>query len=132
MSKRSDYRFVIPRRTLQSVISGNPPGRQLCRGISGSFGLENAELRAFIAGAGFLVAYNASFFRDVLYRCCKAAGIAPPVQEFRCALQLARARWNLASGGLRAVCDCLGISLDHHHALSDAEACAKIAVRALA
>lgn len=98
---------------------------------SPAFGAIWLELQAFIAVAEFLVAHNAGFDREVLYRCCQAAGVEPPAQEFQCTLQLARTRWNLASGGLSAVCDYLGISLDHHHALSDAEACARIAIKAL-
>ena len=98
---------------------------------SPAFGAIWPELRAFIAGAGFLVAYNASSYRDVLCRCSQAAGVASPVQEFRCTLQLVRARWNLHSASLAAVCRHLRIPQDHHHALSDAEACARIAVKAV-
>ena len=96
---------------------------------SPTFGGIWPELREFIEGADFLVAHNASFDKGVLHRCCEAARVEPPGQEFRCTMQLARARWDLRSAGLAAVCEHLAIPLDHHQALSDAEACARIAVR---
>ena len=89
------------------------------------------ELRDFIDGADFLVAHNASFDSGVLRACCEAAGVAPPMQDFRCTVRLARARWNLPSARLPIVCRHLGIPLNHHDALSDANACAKIAIEAL-
>jgi len=41
------------------------------------------------------------------------------------------AKWRLPSARLPAVCAHLGIPLDHHNAISDAEACARIAIAAL-
>ena len=98
---------------------------------SPTFGTLWPELRDLLEAADFLVAHNASFDRKVLYACCRAAGIKPPRHEFRCTVQMARARWNLSSASLPVVCKYLRIPLDHHNALSDAEACAKIAIRAL-
>ena len=98
---------------------------------SPTFGQMWPELRDFIDEADFLVAHNASFDRGVLHACCEAAEIAPPRHEFRCTVQIARAKWNLPSAKLPTVCEHLRIPLDHHDALSDAEACAKIAIRAL-
>lgn len=83
-----------------------------------------------LEGADFLVAHNASFDRKVLLACCKLYGIKPPTQSFICTVQLARKTWNLFPTKLNNVCDFLGIELDHHQALSDAEACAKIAIAA--
>lgn len=88
-------------------------------------------LKAFIDRADFLAAHNAPFDRGVLYGCCEAADIQPPDREFVCTVQLARATWKLPSARLPVVCKHLGIPLDHHNALSDAEACAKIAIKAL-
>ena len=98
---------------------------------SPSFGEVWPDLRDFIDKAEFLVAHNAPFDKGVLHSCCEAAKITPPGHEFRCTLQMARAKWNLQSGALSFVCDHLRIPLNHHNALSDAEACAKIAVKAL-
>ena len=89
------------------------------------------ELQEFIDGAEFLVAHNAPFDKSVLYTCCEAAQITPPTHEFQCTMQMARSMWNLSSAGLASVCKHLGIPLNHHHAMSDAEACAKIAIETL-
>ena len=89
------------------------------------------SLRDFIDKADFLVAHNAPFDRGVLHRCCEGAKITPPRHEFLCTVQMARAKWNLPSAKLPIVCKYLRIPLDHHNALSDAEACAKIAIKAL-
>ncbi len=98
---------------------------------SPAFGDMWPDLRAFMEDAGFLVAHNAGFDRSVLEACCAAADVAPPEQAFRCTVQMARAAWNLSSASLPSVCRHLGIPLDHHDALSDAEACARIAIEAL-
>ena len=89
------------------------------------------DLRKLIKRADFLVAHNAPFDKGVLHACCDAAGIARPKREFRCTVQMARAKWSLPSAKLPAVCEHLRIPLVHHNALSDAEACAKIAIKAL-
>lgn len=90
------------------------------------------DLCDLISRANFLVAHNAPFDQQVLYACCDAAKIARPRREFRCTMKMSRAKWkNLPSASLPVVCDHLRIPLDHHNALSDAEACAKIAIKAL-
>jgi DNA polymerase-3 subunit epsilon len=82
------------------------------------------------ADVDFLAAHNASFDRSVLHRCCAAAGLEPPEIPFRCTVQLARRTWNIKPTKLNNVCDHLGITLKHHHAASDAEACALIVIAA--
>ena len=89
------------------------------------------ELHEFIDEAEFLVAHNAPFDKSVLHACCEAARIRPPTHEFRCTMQMARAKWNLPSVKLPSVCRHIGIQLHHHDALSDAEACAQIAMETL-
>jgi DNA polymerase-3 subunit epsilon len=81
-------------------------------------------------GLDFLAAHNASFDRSVLHRCCAAAGLDPPRIPFRCTVQLARQTWNIYPTKLNHVCDHLGITLKHHQAASDAEACALIVMAA--
>lgn len=83
-----------------------------------------------LVGADFLVAHNASFDRGVLNACCEAHQITPPNQPFVCTVKLARKTWQLFPTKLNNVCEFLDIELDHHHALSDAEACARIAIAA--
>jgi DNA polymerase III subunit epsilon len=88
------------------------------------------SLTPILAGVDFLAAHNASFDRSVLQKCCETAGINPPRTPFRCTVQLARQTWNIYPTKLNNVCDHLGITLKHHHAASDAEACALIAIAA--
>lgn len=83
-----------------------------------------------LRGAAFLAAHNAPFDRSVLYACCQANGIAQPSPAFLCTVKLARDRWNIRPTRLPNVCEYLGIPLDHHNALSDAEACARIVISA--
>ena len=45
-------------------------------------------------------------------------------------MQIARRTWKLPRNRLPDVCAHLGIALNHHEALSDAEACARIAIAA--
>ncbi|MDE0062964.1 MAG: 3'-5' exonuclease [Gammaproteobacteria bacterium] len=97
---------------------------------SPTFGEVWPEMRDIIGESEFLVAHNASFDKSVLRACCQADQIEPPEQEIRCTMQMARAKWDLPSAKLAIVCEHLRIPLNHHNALSDAEACAKIAIEA--
>jgi DNA polymerase-3 subunit epsilon len=89
-------------------------------------------LSAMLDGAEFLAAHNASFDRRVLETCCAASGLSAPRQRFRCTLQLARRMWGLNPAKLSDVCAYLGLPLVHHDPASDAEACARIVIAALA
>jgi len=88
------------------------------------------SLTPILEGADFLAAHNAAFDRSVLQKCCAAAGFEPPRLPFRCTVQLARQTWKIYPTKLNNVCDHLGITLKHHHAASDAEACALIVIEA--
>lgn len=88
------------------------------------------EISEMIEGVQFLAAHNARFDEGVLSACCRTAGIVPPRQPFVCTVKLARRTWGMYPTNLPAVCRRLGISLDHHQALSDAEACARIVIAA--
>jgi DNA polymerase-3 subunit epsilon len=88
------------------------------------------SLTPMLAGVDFLAAHNASFDRSVLHRCCETAGLIPPALPFECTVRLARQTWSLYPTKLDNVCDHLGITLSHHHAASDAEACALIVIAA--
>lgn len=83
-------------------------------------------LAPMFEGAHFVAAHNAPFDRAVLEACCRAAGLLPPALPYLCTMRLARSVWNLRPTRLPDVCNHLGVSLTHHHALSDAEACAQI------
>ncbi len=84
------------------------------------------DMAAFMQGAAFLVAHNASFDRRVLHACCKAAGLEAPRLPFCCTLLGSRRHLPLASRKLNDVCEYFGIPLEHHHAGSDALAAAHI------
>ena len=127
-----DYRLIRPPR---------PDFNPFCVRVHGltwedvreepAFGDVWPELELYFRMADFLVAHNASFDKSVLYACCRESGWTAPEQPFLCTVQLSRKTWTLASNKLPSVCEHLGISLQHHHAASDAEACARIAVAGL-
>jgi DNA polymerase-3 subunit epsilon len=81
-------------------------------------------------GAEHIVAHNARFDRNVLQACCLVAGLPMPAQPFLCTVQMARKMWNVRPTKLNNVCHFLAIALNHHHAGSDAGACAEIAIAA--
>ena len=87
------------------------------------------ELAAFLEGAEWFVAHNASFDRRVLIGCCRAVGITEPRLPFYCTLKGSRPCPPLSSHRLSSVCAHFQIPLQHHHAGSDAEACAEIYLR---
>lgn len=90
------------------------------------------QIEPILQDVDFIAAHNASFDQGVLYACCDAHGINRPHYPFICTVQLARKTWKLYPTKLPNVCDYLGIDLDHHQALSDAEACARIVIAAQA
>ncbi len=88
------------------------------------------RLKEELAGVQFLAAHNADFDRNVLSACCQAAEVGPPSLPFLCTVHLARRIWSVYPTKLPNVCQYLGIDLNHHEALSDAEACARIVLAA--
>ncbi len=95
-----------------------------------TFGELWTDIHLLLADAEFVAAHNASFDRGVLYACCDAHGISRPSHPFVCTVQLARSTWRIHPTKLPNVCEHLGIELNHHQALSDAEACAQIVIAA--
>jgi DNA polymerase-3 subunit epsilon len=87
-------------------------------------------LGSFLEGAQFIAAHNAPFDKGVLHACCEHYGIAAPALAFRCTVQIARRAWNIYPTKLPDVCCYFGIDLNHHEALSDAVACARIVLAA--
>lgn len=84
------------------------------------------EVAPAFDGVERIVAHNAAFDRAVLEACCQRAGLPAPSAPWECTVELARRVWRLPSAKLPVVSAHLGVALDHHHALSDAEACARI------
>lgn len=87
-------------------------------------------LRSLLEGIEFLAAHNAGFDRNVLQACCDDAGIAPPDLPWVCTVRQARRTLGIRPAKLDHVASVMGIPLDHHDALSDAEACARIVLAA--
>jgi DNA polymerase III subunit epsilon len=85
---------------------------------------------ALICDVDFIAAHNARFDQRVMYACCDRYRLPRPRHSFLCTVQLARKVWNVFPTKLPNVCEFLNISLEHHHALSDAEACAGIVIAA--
>ena len=78
----------------------------------------------------FIAAHFASFDRGVLTACCEAAGFTPPTLPYECTVKIARQTWGIFPTKLPDVCRHLTIPLQHHSALSDATACARIVIEA--
>ena len=93
-----------------------------------------SELSEFI-GTLPLVAHNKSFDERCIRATCRTYQIDFPENGFYCTLNKARReipRQLCTSYSLPNVCDFLGIPFsNHHNALADAEACAKIAISLL-
>ncbi len=88
------------------------------------------QLHEQLEGVDFIAAHNASFDRRVLLACCQIADVTLPPWVFHCTVKVARQAWSIYPTKLPNVCSALNIPLDHHNALSDAEACAKIVIAA--
>ncbi len=88
-------------------------------------------IKKYFRGVGFIAAHNDSFDKSVLLKCCERYGINPPRKPFHCTMQISRNFWGFEYYSLEDVCDYFGIPLNHHEALSDALACAKIMIKTL-
>lgn len=88
------------------------------------------EIAPLLEGVDFFAAHNASFDRSVLRACLKRSHLPVPKQPFVCSVRVARQVWGIRPTRLSNVCAHLDIPLNHHHALSDAEGCARILLAA--
>lgn len=81
------------------------------------------------------VAHNAPFDSGCIHAACQVYQKEPPERPFLCTLKAARRtipKELCPSKSLPCVCKYLGIAFkDHHNALADAQACAKIAMAIL-
>ena len=84
------------------------------------------EMSALI-GDRLVVAHNTAFDVSVLRKSAIAKGYVPPPFRFVCSYRMARDTWtDRQSNTLNDLSADLGIELDHHDALSDANAAAQI------
>ena len=88
------------------------------------------RLETILSDVDYLVAHNAPFDKGVLNQCCEAYDIQTPDIPFVCTVKLARSQWGIRPTKLNNVCDSLDIPLNHHEALSDARASARIVMMA--
>lgn len=88
------------------------------------------RVRPLLTGASFVAAHNAEFDRMVLLSALRRARIPAPTVHFVCTMRLAQILWPNRRSSLPAVCERLEFDLDHHNALSDAEACSAIVAMA--
>ena len=116
---RSDFRFSEFHGITWEMVVNEP-----------TFERAWPQLREIMTGAEFVAAHNAGFDRNVLYACCDVAELARPKQPFLCTVRIARQSLGIRPSNLAHVCRTLEIPLNHHHALSDAEACARIVIEA--
>ncbi len=88
------------------------------------------EIERAFDDVDFVAAHNARFDRGVLAACCDVWLLPMPDLPFVCTVRLARAVWNLRPTGLKHCARFLCVPLNHHDALSDANACAEIVMAA--
>jgi DNA polymerase-3 subunit epsilon len=89
------------------------------------------SIKPFFENIDFAVAHNAGFDKNVLSACCERHGITKPEIDFQCTMKLSRKVFSLYPTNLPAVCRNFNIALQHHDALSDTLACAKIMIEIL-
>lgn len=90
------------------------------------------EIAPLLEGLDFVAAHNASFDQKVLKACLDRHDLPVPELPFVCSLKVAREVWGERPNRLSDVCARLKIPLNHHDALSDAEACAQVLLAATA
>jgi len=86
------------------------------------------DIKKYFKKIDFIAAHNAPFDRSVMEACCEYYDLKAPKQEYRCTCQLSRNMLDLENNRLETVCEYYGIELDHHNALSDTLACARIMI----
>ncbi len=89
------------------------------------------DIREYIENQ-LIVCHNATFDTTVLCRLLEYYGIEVPDFQYVCTVKISQQLWpEMENHKLDTVCHDLGISLNHHEALSDARACGLIFAAAL-
>lgn len=84
------------------------------------------RIEPILRRADFFAAHNAAFDMSVLRACTQPKGLLLPHRPVVCTMKLARLAWDLYPTDLQTVSSFIDFDLDHHHAVSDALACAQI------
>ncbi len=92
---------------------------------------EALETMLEFIGEDVLIAHNAEFDMGVLAKSAALISRDLPDLSFACSLRISRKTYNLESYRLNAVAYAVGHEeFDHHDALADADACARIIIHA--
>lgn len=91
----------------------------------------NEEIKSLLTGKE-IIAHFAEFDMEVLEKTLQLYKLDAPSFNFFCTCKIARKLYpTLQNHKLPTVCQASNIELSHHKAMSDAEACAKIALNAM-
>jgi DNA polymerase-3 subunit epsilon len=92
---------------------------------------EAIELITGFVGTDTLIAHNAPFDMGVLKASAEHVGVPVPQLNYACSLAISRKTYNLDSYRLNQVAYAIGHEeFDHHDALADSDACARIIIHA--
>jgi DNA polymerase-3 subunit epsilon len=87
------------------------------------------EIVPLFSDVEFIAAHNAPFDRTVFNTCCTYYNLPSFSLPYLCTVRLSRTLWNIRPTKLSDVCTHFNIPLNHHHAGSDAHACAQIVLK---
>ena len=90
-----------------------------------------SKIKNTINSADYVIAHNYSFEKNVINNTCDYYHIDRPTISWLCSMKIARDVWNIRPTKLSDVCRYHNIDLNHHDALSDAQASAEILIKAL-
>jgi DNA polymerase III subunit epsilon len=89
------------------------------------------ELKPYLEGQ-FLIAHNASFDMSVLRKTLATYQIPLPEARYACSLKFSKNIWKgMHKYDLKTLCTMHRINFLHHRAASDADACARLSIKAL-
>ncbi|MCA0968993.1 3'-5' exoribonuclease [Halobacillus litoralis] len=129
--KREYYRLVKPKQSYFAPINISIHGIRP-EDVEDSYEfheLWEEEIKEIIEGK-LVIAHNAQFDMSVLRAVLDQYNLPYPMIAFNCTVNISKKTWRLPKYNLKAVSDHLGIDLNHHQALDDARASARIFLEA--